>query len=61
MSEKDPSFQTPFEKQQRAAAHRQRCRRLPPVKPAEAEQLVAKFLAKRSVTQCPTVYLVPVR
>jgi hypothetical protein len=61
MSEKELSLQILLEKQRQAAAHRQRCRRLPPLRLGEAEQLVAKFLADRPVTQCPTVYLVPLR
>jgi hypothetical protein len=61
MRANEPSFQTRLEKQRQAAAHRQRCRGLPPLQHDEAEQLVAKFLADRPVTQCPAVYLVPVR
>ena len=61
MIEKEPAFQTLFEKHVKVAAHRQRCRALPPLRRGEAEQLVAKFLAEREVTQCPPAYLVPIR
>jgi len=42
------------------AARRQRCRSLPPMQPGEADRLIAKFLAAKSVTICPTRYAVPV-
>jgi hypothetical protein len=61
MSQKESSLQTVLDKQRNAAAHRQRCRGLPPLRRGEAEQLVARFLADRQITQCPTVYLVPIR
>jgi hypothetical protein len=43
-----------------AQAHRQRCRSLPPIRHGEAERLIAKFLATRGITACPTRYLVPI-
>ena len=49
------------EAHEKAAAHRRRCRDLPPLRRGEAEQLVVEFLAGRPVTQCPTAYLLPVR
>ncbi|MFT8245382.1 hypothetical protein [Roseomonas sp. BN140053] len=45
---------------ERRMAHAQRCRRLPPVKPAESDLLVSQFLARGGgVTRCPTAYLLP--
>jgi hypothetical protein len=43
-----------------AFAHRQRCKRLSPIQPGEAEHLVANFLASRTVTVCPARYAAPV-
>ena len=43
-----------------ALAHRQRCRSLPPLRPGEAENLLADFLATRGVTVCPTRYVAPI-
>ena len=40
-------------------AHRQRCKRLPPMLAGEANNLMAAFLATRSVTLCPTRYAAP--
>ena len=56
-------FFSPFssEAKEKAAAHRRRCRDLPPLRDGEAEQLVAEFLASRPATQCPAAYLIPVR
>jgi hypothetical protein len=34
----------------------QRCKQLPPLRVGEAEELVAAFLASRSVTTCPVRY-----
>jgi hypothetical protein len=45
---------------QKAHAHRQRCRSLPPIQPGEAERLLAGFLATRRVTACPTRYAAPI-
>ena len=46
----------------RKLEHEQRCRTLPPLKPGEAEQLVAAFAAKRGgFTKCPAAYLVPIQ
>lgn len=47
---------------ERAYAHKQRCRRLPPVDAAEAVRLVAQFLASGAgtVTLCPPAYAAPV-
>ena len=49
------------EAHQEAAAHRARCRDLPPLRHGEAERLVAEFVATRGVTQCPAAYLAAVR
>ena len=43
-----------------ALQHRRRCERLPALQDGEAENLVATFLAARSVTVCPTRYAAPV-
>ena len=43
-----------------ALQHRRRCERLPPLRDGEVENLVASFLAARSVTQCPTRYAAPI-
>jgi hypothetical protein len=43
-----------------ALQHRRRCERLPALQDGEAEDLVAAFLAARSVTMCPTRYVAPV-
>jgi hypothetical protein len=40
-------------------AHRQRCKGLPPMQADEAKNLMAAFLATRSVTLCPTRYAAP--
>lgn len=46
----------------RSLAHKERCRRLPPVSAAEADSLVNQFLASRGgVTRCPPAYAAPVR
>lgn len=46
----------------RAREHARRCLGLPPLKPGEAERLVAEYVTKRGgFTQCPTAYLVPVQ
>jgi hypothetical protein len=37
-------------------AHRLRCKSLPPMQAGEAKDLVAAFLANRSITLCPTRY-----
>lgn len=46
---------------ERALAHKQRCRQLPPVSIQEADSLVAQFLARSGVTRCPPAYAAPVR
>jgi hypothetical protein len=43
-----------------ALQHRRRCERLPALRDGEVENLVAAFLAARSVTVCPTRYAAPV-
>jgi hypothetical protein len=43
----------------RAAQHARRCQALPPLRPGEAERLIAEFVAKRGATQCPPAYLLP--
>jgi hypothetical protein len=43
-----------------AQAHRRRCMSLPPVRPGEAQRLMADFLATKGVTACPTRYAAPV-
>jgi hypothetical protein len=43
-----------------ALQHRRRCEQLPALQKGEAENLVAAFLAARSVTVCPTRYAAPV-
>jgi hypothetical protein len=43
-----------------AAAHRRRCKSLPPMRPGEADRLIADFLAAKSITVCPTRYAAPV-
>lgn len=40
--------------------HRRRCEKLPALQDGEAENLVAVFLAARSVTVCPARYVAPV-
>ena len=45
---------------QKAKAHRERCRALPPLRPGEVDRLVAEFLANRVVTQCPTMFVTTV-
>ncbi len=40
-------------------AHRQRCRRLPPMQADELSDLMATFLTTRNVTLCPTRYAAP--
>ena len=40
-------------------AHRQRRKRLPPMKADEVNDLMAVFLATRHVTLCPTRYAAP--
>jgi len=40
-------------------AHRQRCKSLPPMQVGEAKNLVAAFLASKSITLCPTRYAAP--
>lgn len=45
----------------RIREHAHRCESLPPLKPGEAERLVAEYAAKRGgFTQCPTVFLLAV-
>jgi hypothetical protein len=39
-------------------AHRQRCKRLPPMQADQVNDLMAVFLATRHVTLCPTRYAV---
>jgi hypothetical protein len=41
-------------------ARSHRGRKLPPVQKAEAERLVAEFLARHRVTACPTRYAVAI-
>ena len=43
-----------------AAAHWQRCKSLPPMRPGEADRLIADFLAAKSITVCPTRYAAPI-
>jgi hypothetical protein len=43
-----------------ALQHRRRCEKLPALQNGEVENLVATFLASRSITQCPTRYAAPV-
>lgn len=46
----------------RRLKHIRECRALPPLKPGEVEQLVARFLAKQGgPTKCPAAYLVPMQ
>jgi hypothetical protein len=40
-------------------AHRQRCRRMPPMQADEINELMASFLATGHVTFCPTRYAAP--
>jgi hypothetical protein len=40
-------------------AHRQRCRRLPPIQAGELSDLMATFLVTGHVTLCPTRYAAP--
>jgi hypothetical protein len=61
MSDSGSYWEINSESQRKAAAHKVRCRKLPPLRGREVEQLVAEFLASRSVTQCPAAYLAPVR
>jgi hypothetical protein len=49
-----PETRTPEEQ-----AHRRRCKSLPPIQAGEADDLMAAFLATRSVTLCPTRYAAP--
>jgi hypothetical protein len=44
----------------RALQHRRRCQRLPALREGEVEDLVATFLAAKSITVCPTRYALPV-
>ena len=43
-----------------ALQHRRRCERLPALERGEAENLVAAYLAARTVTVCPTRYAAPI-
>jgi len=43
-----------------ALQHRRRCERLPALQNGEADDLVAAFLAARSITVCPARYAAPV-
>lgn len=43
-----------------ALQHRRRCAKLPALRNGEAEDLVAAFLAAKSITVCPTRYVVPI-
>lgn len=45
----------------RKVAHSERCRALPAMRPGEAEQLTAAFIAARGVTQCPPAYVAAVQ
>ena len=46
----------------RIQQHARRCRNLPPLKPAEADRLIAEFVAKRDgPTKCRAAYLVPLQ
>lgn len=46
----------------RMREHVRRCQSLPPLRPGEAERLVAEYAARRGgVTQCPAAYLIPVQ
>ena len=47
--------------QARRWAHKQRCSALPPMRPGEAEDMVAAFIAARGVTQCPPAYAATVQ
>jgi hypothetical protein len=43
-------------------AHAQRCQALPPLRPGEAERLVAEYAARRGgVTKCPAAFLIPIQ
>ena len=51
-----------WETLRRRREHTRRCTALPPLRPGEAERLVAEYATKRGgFTQCPTVYLVAVQ
>jgi hypothetical protein len=57
-----PGFCQKSETIARIRAHVQRCSSLPPLKPGEAERLVAEYAAKRGgIRRCPTVFLLPVQ
>jgi hypothetical protein len=43
-----------------ALQHRRRCERLPTLEAGEADRLVAAYLSERSITACPTRYVLPV-
>lgn len=43
-----------------ALQHRRRCERLPALQAGEADRLVAAYLSERSITVCPTRYVLPV-
>ncbi|HTW72697.1 MAG TPA: hypothetical protein VME47_22655 [Acetobacteraceae bacterium] len=43
-----------------ALQHRRRCERLPALQAGEADRLVAAYLSARSITLCPTRYVLPV-
>ena len=43
-----------------ALQHRRRCERLPALQAGEADRLVAQYLSERSITACPTRYVLPV-
>ena len=60
-AQRHPSKNRPLEMMTpAAAAHWQRCKSLPPMKPGEADRLIAAFLTAKSVTVCPTRYAAPV-
>jgi hypothetical protein len=54
-----PHPETPFGSQlhPRFSPHWQRCKQLPPLRPGEAEALMAAFLANRGVTACPARFV----
>jgi len=43
-----------------ALEHRERCKKLPPLRPGECERLIAAYLEGRSITACPTRFAGPV-
>jgi hypothetical protein len=48
-----------IEARRRKQEHSRRCSGLPPLKPGEAERLIAEYTAKwGGFTKCPAVYLV---